>query len=56
MEFQKRFPNDYLVTTLQRLPMSGQKPAAAIYEGSISRSEVFYEKLPILIHYSRVPA
>ena len=36
--------------------MSGQKPAAAIYEGSISRSEVFYEKLPILIHYSRVPA
>jgi len=56
MELQKRLPNYYLVTTLQRLPVSGQKPAAAIYEGAICRSEVFYKELPILIHDSRMAA
>jgi hypothetical protein len=56
MEFQERLPYDYLITTLQRLPVAGQKPAAAIYERSVGRSEVFDEELPVLIHYSRVTA
>ena len=54
MEFQKCLPDDYFITTLQRLAMSRQKPAPAIYESTVGRAEVFDEKLAVLIHDSRV--
>ena len=56
MELQKRFTYYDLITTLQGLPVPGQKSAAAIYECTIGRSEVFDEELAILIHYSRMTA
>jgi hypothetical protein len=56
MKFQKRFTYYNLITTLQRLPVTGQKSAAAIYKCTIGRSEVFDEELAILIHDSRMTA
>jgi len=56
MELQKRFTYYDLITTLQGLPVPGQKSAAAIYECTIGRSEVFDEELAILIHDSRMTA
>ena len=56
MEFQKRFTYYNLITTLQRLPVAGQKSAAAIYKCTIGRPEVFDEELAILIHDSRMTA
>jgi hypothetical protein len=56
MEFQKRFPDDYLITTLKRLPVSRQKPAPSINEGAVGRAKVFDEELAVLIHDSRVTA
>jgi hypothetical protein len=54
MEFQERFPDDYFITTLQRLPVSGQKPAPSIHERTVGRAEVLDEELAILVHDSRV--
>ena len=56
MKFQKRFTYYNLITTLQGLPVPGQKSAAAIYKCTVGRSEVFDEELAILIHDSRMPA
>jgi hypothetical protein len=56
MKLQKRLPYYNLITALQRLPVPGQKSAAAIYECAVGRSEVFDEELAILIHDSRVTA